>query len=83
MPTGFHQQLDALTTTIAELCAHAGRAVQGATQALLHADVALAESVISEYERSCAPQPTPNGTPSSCWLCMPPWPAIYAPLSPP
>lgn len=51
MPTGFHQQLDALTTTIAELCAHAGRAVQGATQALLHADVALAESVISEYDK--------------------------------
>jgi phosphate transport system protein len=51
MRTGFHQQLDALTTTIAELCALAGRAAQGATQALLHADVALAESVISEYDK--------------------------------
>jgi phosphate transport system protein len=51
MRSVFHQQLDALTTTIAELCASAGRAVQGATQALLHADVALAESVISEYDK--------------------------------
>lgn len=51
MSIGFHQQLDALTTTIGELCAHAGRSVQGATQALLHADVALAESVISEYDK--------------------------------
>jgi phosphate transport system protein len=51
MSIGFHHQLDTLTTTIGELCAHAGRAVQGATQALLHADVALAESVISEYDK--------------------------------
>jgi phosphate transport system protein len=51
MSLGFHHQLDALTTTIGELCAHAGRAVQGATQALLQADVALAESVISEYDK--------------------------------
>jgi phosphate transport system protein len=51
MRTVFHQQLHALTTTIAELCALAGRAVQGATQALLQADVALAESVISEYDK--------------------------------
>jgi phosphate transport system protein len=51
MRTVFHQQLDALTATIGELCALAGRAVQGATQALLHADVALAESVISEYDK--------------------------------
>jgi phosphate transport system protein len=51
MRTVFHQQLEALTTTIAELCAQAGGAVQGATQALLQADVALAESVISEYDK--------------------------------
>lgn len=51
MGSVFHQQLDVLTATIAELCAHAGRAVQGATEALLDADVALAESVISEYDK--------------------------------
>jgi phosphate transport system protein len=51
MRTVFHQRLDALTGTIADLCALAGRAVQGATQALLHADVALAETVISEYDK--------------------------------
>jgi phosphate transport system protein len=51
MRTVLHQQLDTLTTTIAELCDAAGRAVQGATQALLHADVALAERVISEHDK--------------------------------
>jgi phosphate transport system protein len=51
MRTMFHQRLDALTATIAELCALAGWAAQGATQALLHADVALAETVISEYDK--------------------------------
>src|SRR5262249_41639121 len=55
MRTGFHQQLDALTTNIAELCALASRAVHGATQALLHADVALAASVISEYDKIVCP----------------------------
>jgi phosphate transport system protein len=51
MRTVFHQRLDALTATIAELCARAGRAAQGATQALLHADVTLAETIISEYDK--------------------------------
>jgi phosphate transport system protein len=50
MHSTFHQRLDALTSAISELCALAGSAVQRATQALLHADVALAESVISEYD---------------------------------
>jgi phosphate transport system protein len=50
MRTGFHAQLDALTTAIAEMCALAGRAMQGATQALLHADLMLAEAVISEHD---------------------------------
>jgi phosphate uptake regulator len=50
MRTAFHQQLDTLTTAIAEMCALASRAMQDATQALLHDDAALAERVIAKHD---------------------------------
>ena len=50
MRTVFHEQLDALTAAVAEMCALAGRAMQGATQALLQADLVLAEGVIGEHD---------------------------------
>ena len=50
MRTVFHQRLDALTATIGEMCALAGRAMQEATQALLEADAALAERVIADHD---------------------------------
>jgi phosphate transport system protein len=51
MRTVFHQQLDALTTRIAEMCALAGQAMHGATQALQQADLTLAEGVIGEHDK--------------------------------
>src|ERR1700733_12924579 len=48
MRTAFHQQLDALTHSIADMCGLAGTAMQKATQALLDADIVLAEIVISD-----------------------------------
>jgi phosphate transport system protein len=51
MRTVFHQQLDALTTAIADMCNLAGQAMQAATQALLQADVVLAEGVIGAHEK--------------------------------
>jgi phosphate transport system protein len=51
MRTVFHQQLDALTTAIAKMCALAVQAMQGATQALLQADVVLAKGVIGEHDK--------------------------------
>jgi phosphate transport system protein len=51
MRTVFHEQLDALTAAIAQMCALAGRAMQGATQALLQADVVLAEGVIGDHDK--------------------------------
>ena len=48
MRTAFHEQLDALTHSIGDMCGLAGIAMQRATEALLEADVALAETVISE-----------------------------------
>jgi phosphate transport system protein len=50
MRTAFHQQLDALSTEIADICGLAGVAMEHATQALLQADLALAEDVITEHE---------------------------------
>jgi phosphate transport system protein len=50
MRTVFHEQLDAETAVIADMCDLAGRAMQGATQALLQADLVLAESVIGEHD---------------------------------
>lgn len=51
MRTAFHEQLDALNEQLADMCARAGLSMQNATQALLHADLALAEQVIDEQAR--------------------------------
>jgi phosphate transport system protein len=45
-----NDQLQALTRSIAEMCGRTGAAMQQATQALLQADIALAETVISDHE---------------------------------
>lgn len=50
MRTAFHEQLDALTAAIADMCGLAGQAMQDATQALLGADAALAERVIGSHD---------------------------------
>jgi phosphate transport system protein len=49
--TAFHEQLAALTAHLAEICGLAGVAMQGATQALLQADLLLAEQVIGDHQR--------------------------------
>lgn len=51
MRTAFHEQLAALTAHLAEICGLAGVAMQGATQALLQADLLLAEQVIGDHQR--------------------------------
>jgi phosphate transport system protein len=48
--TAFHQQLDDLTSTIAEMCGLAGTAMERATQGLLQADLPIAEQVITDYD---------------------------------
>jgi phosphate transport system protein len=50
MRTAFHQQLDDLASDIADICGLAGVAMERATQALLQADLVLAEGVISEHD---------------------------------
>ncbi len=51
MRTAFHEQLDALNEQLADMCGRAGLSMQNATQALLQADLALAEQVIDEQGR--------------------------------
>jgi phosphate transport system protein len=50
MRAAFHEQLDALTRSIGDMCGLAGTAMQQATQALLGAGPVLAEIVISDHE---------------------------------
>jgi phosphate transport system protein len=50
MRTAFHQQLDALASDIADVCGLAGVAMERATQALLQADLVVAEGVITEHD---------------------------------
>jgi phosphate transport system protein len=50
MRTAFHQQLDGLTSAIAEMCGLAGTAMERATQGLLQADLPIAEQVITDYD---------------------------------
>jgi phosphate transport system protein len=50
MRTAFHEQLDALAADIADICGMAGAAMERATQALLQADLVLAEDVITEND---------------------------------
>jgi len=54
MRTVFQEQLAALATQMGEMCGLAGVAMQHATQALLQADLGLAEEVITGHERIVA-----------------------------
>lgn len=51
MRTAYHVQLDALITQLADMCHLAGVAMERATQALLQADLVLAEQVITDHEQ--------------------------------
>ena len=51
MRTAFHEQLDSLTELLSNMCGLAGSAMDRATQALLHADLAIAEQVIGDHDQ--------------------------------
>jgi phosphate transport system protein len=52
--TAFRERLDALIAHPGEMCGLAGVAMEGATRALLQADLVLAEEVISDNRRAPA-----------------------------
>src|SRR4051794_14633439 len=54
MRTAYHEQLDALTAQLGEMCGLAGAAMERATQALLQADLVLAEQVITDHDHITA-----------------------------
>ena len=54
MRTAYHEQLDALTGQLGDMCGLAGVAMERATQALLQADLVLAEQVITDHEQMTA-----------------------------
>jgi phosphate transport system protein len=54
MRTAYHQRLSALTEQIGEMCRLAGVAMERATEALLQADLELAERVITDHDRISA-----------------------------
>ena len=56
MRTAFHDQLDALTRTLSDMCGLAGLAMERATQALLQADLVLAEQIIADHDHLTAMQ---------------------------
>ena len=51
MRTAYHEQLSELSEQLGEMCGLAGMAMERATQALLQADLVLAEQVISDHEQ--------------------------------
>jgi phosphate transport system protein len=54
MRTAYHDQLDQLTEQLGDMCGLAGAAMERATQALLQADLVLAEQVIGDHEQIVA-----------------------------
>jgi phosphate transport system protein len=54
MRTAYHQELARLTEHLAEMCGLAGVAMEHATQALLQADLVLAEQVLSDHDKIAA-----------------------------
>src|SRR3982074_3339591 len=54
MRTAYHEQLDALTTQLGEMCGLAGVVMESDTQALLQADLVLAEQVVPDHEQIAA-----------------------------
>ncbi|WP_188586534.1 phosphate signaling complex protein PhoU [Gordonia jinhuaensis] len=51
MRTAYHEQMAGLNATLGEECELAGIAMERATQALLQADLAIAEQVITDHEK--------------------------------
>lgn len=54
MRTGYHEKLSELAEQLSQLCGLVGASIDQATQALLQADLALAELVIGEYDTIAA-----------------------------
>lgn len=54
MRSAYHEQLSALSELLGDICGLSGRAMERATQALLQADLVLAEQVITDHAQITA-----------------------------
>src|SRR5260370_976544 len=54
MRTAYHEQMDVLTAELGDMCGLAGADMERATQALLQADLVLAEQVSTDHEQIAA-----------------------------
>ncbi len=54
MRTAYQEQLSALTELLGQMCGLSGKAMEQATQALLQADLVLAEQVITDHDHITA-----------------------------
>jgi phosphate transport system protein len=54
MRTAYNEQLSALCAEVGQMCGLAADAMENATQALLQADLSVAEQVITDHERIAA-----------------------------
>ena len=54
MRTAYHERLDSLVALLGDMCALSEKAMEHATQALLQADLVLAEQVITDHDQICA-----------------------------
>ena len=79
MRTAYHEQLEALSSRLGEMCGLAGAAMERATQALLQADLALAEQVITDHDQITASACEPRKRRSFSWPCRRPSRAICGP----
>jgi phosphate transport system protein len=70
--TAYHEQLTALTMRLGEIGGLVGAAMGNATQALLHADLLLAEQVIDDHEQIVVMSAAPPTKHSKCWRCRRP-----------
>lgn len=80
--TQFHDRLDALTDRLASMSHLAGEAIEIATDAVVHADLPLAERVFDLNEQVEARVAHARTRRWRCWRCRPRSPGIYARSSP-
>ena len=83
MRTAYHEQLAALTAQLGEMCGLSGRAMERATQALLQADLVLAEQVITDHDQITAMSAQAAEGRSCCWRFRHQSLVTYAPSSAP
>ena len=82
MRTTFHEQLDDLTDRLASMCHLAGEAIEAATDALVQADLPLAERVFDLTDKIEALRVPARSRRWRCWRCRPQSPGTCARSSP-